>query len=63
MLEMEEMAEVARFAPMPLATNMVTIAFGHLPRTVELKALQVLGIVFIAFIVGWAICMTALVVM
>ncbi len=38
---LEEMAAVARFAPMPLATNMVTIAFGHLPRTVDLKALQV----------------------
>lgn len=36
-----EMAEVARFAPMPLATNMVTIAFGHVPETVRLGAVQV----------------------
>ncbi|MBM3524570.1 MAG: glucarate dehydratase, partial [Alphaproteobacteria bacterium] len=28
-----EMGEVARFAKMPLATNMVTIAFGHIPET------------------------------
>lgn len=38
---LEEMAEVARFATMPLATNMVTIAFGHLPRSVALNAVQV----------------------
>ena len=38
---LEEMAEVATFASMPLATNMVTIAFGHLPRTVALNAVQV----------------------
>ncbi|MBU3739855.1 MAG: glucarate dehydratase [Rhodoferax sp.] len=38
---LEEMAEVATFAPMPLATNMVTIAFGHLPRSVQLNAVQV----------------------
>ena len=38
---LEEMAEVAKFAPMPLATNMVTIAFGHLPRSVQLNAVQV----------------------
>jgi glucarate dehydratase len=35
------MGEVARFAPMPLATNMVTIAFGHIPKTVRLNAVQV----------------------
>ena len=38
---LEQMAEVASFANMPLATNMVTIAFGHLPRTVALNAVQV----------------------
>ena len=38
---LEQMAEVATFASMPLATNMVTIAFGHLPRTVALNAVQV----------------------
>ncbi len=36
-----EMGEVARFAPMPLATNMVTIAFGHIPETIRLNAVQV----------------------
>ena len=36
-----EMAEVATFSPMPLATNMVTVAFGHLPETVRLGAVQV----------------------
>ena len=36
-----EMSEVAKFAPMPLATNMVTIAFGHIPETVRLNAVQV----------------------
>lgn len=39
---LEEMGEVARFAPMPLATNMVTIAFGHIPKTVRLNAVQVI---------------------
>ncbi|MGL4444211.1 MAG: enolase C-terminal domain-like protein, partial [Alsobacter sp.] len=39
---LEEMGEVAKFATMPLATNMVTIAFGHIPRTVELNAVQVI---------------------
>jgi len=39
---LEEMGEIARFATMPLATNMVTIAFGHVPRTVELNAVQVI---------------------
>jgi glucarate dehydratase len=38
---LEDMAEVATFATMPLATNMVTIAFGHLPRSVALNAVQV----------------------
>lgn len=39
---LEEMGEVARFAPMPLATNMVTIAFGQIPKTVRLNAVQVI---------------------
>jgi glucarate dehydratase len=40
---LEEMAQVARFAKgMPLATNMVTIAFGHIPETVRLGAVQVI---------------------
>jgi glucarate dehydratase len=39
---LEEMGEVATFASMPLATNMVTIAFGHLPRTIALNAVQVI---------------------
>ena len=39
---LEEAAEVAKFAPMPLATNMVTIAFGHIPDTVRLGAMQVI---------------------
>ena len=38
---LDQMAEVATFATMPLATNMVTIAFGHLPRSVALNAVQV----------------------
>ncbi|MBL8698214.1 MAG: glucarate dehydratase [Alphaproteobacteria bacterium] len=37
-----EMGEVARFAGMPLATNMVTIAFGHIPETIRLGAVQVI---------------------
>jgi glucarate dehydratase len=37
-----EMSEVATFAPMPLATNMVTIAFGHVPETIRLNAVQVI---------------------
>ena len=37
-----EMGEVARFATMPLATNMVTIAFGHIPESVRLNAVQVI---------------------
>ncbi len=40
---LQEMSEVARFANgMPLATNMVTIAFGHIPETVRLGAVQVI---------------------
>ncbi len=40
---LQEMGEVARFANgMPLATNMVTIAFGHIPETVRLGAVQVI---------------------
>ncbi len=36
-----EMGEVAMFAPMPLATNMVTIAFSHIPETIQRNAVQV----------------------
>ena len=36
-----ETGEVATFAAMPLATNMVTVAFGHIPETLRLKAVQV----------------------
>ncbi len=40
---LQEMGEVARFANgMPLATNMVTIAFGHIPETVRRGAVQVI---------------------
>ncbi|MEO8543491.1 MAG: enolase C-terminal domain-like protein [Burkholderiaceae bacterium] len=40
---LQEMGEVAKFAAgMPLATNMVTIAFGHIPETVRLGAVQVI---------------------
>jgi glucarate dehydratase len=35
------MAEVARHAPMPLATNMCVIAFGHLPPAIRAGAVQV----------------------
>jgi glucarate dehydratase len=37
-----EMGEVAAFAPMPLATNMVTVAFGHVPETIQRGAVQVI---------------------
>jgi glucarate dehydratase len=37
-----DMGEVAKFATMPLATNMVTIAFGHIPETLRLNAVQVI---------------------
>jgi glucarate dehydratase len=40
-MTLAEMGEVATFAPMPLATNMVTIAFGHVPETLRLNAVQV----------------------
>lgn len=36
------MAEVARSAPMPLATNMCVVAFEHLPPAVRENAVQVL---------------------
>ena len=39
---LQEMGEVAQFASMPLATNMVTIAFGHIPETARLNAVQVI---------------------
>lgn len=39
---LHEMGQVAKFANMPLATNMVTIAFGHIPETVRLGAVQVI---------------------
>jgi glucarate dehydratase len=39
---LREMGEVATFAPMPLATNMCTIAFGHIPETIRLNAVQVI---------------------
>ncbi len=35
------MAEVARHAPMPLATNMCVVAFGHLPEAIEQHAVQI----------------------
>jgi glucarate dehydratase len=35
------MAEVARHAPMPLATNMCVVAFSHLPPAVRENAVQV----------------------
>ena len=38
----EGMAEVARHAPMPLATNMCVVAFGHLPRAIARGAVQVI---------------------
>lgn len=39
---LQEMGEVAKFCPIPLATNMVTIAFGQIPETVRLNAVQVI---------------------
>ena len=36
------MAEVARQAPMPLATNMCVVAFGHLPPAVRQNAVQII---------------------
>ena len=38
----EGMAEVARQAPMPLATNMCVVAFAHLPRAIARQAVQVI---------------------
>jgi glucarate dehydratase len=40
-VDLDAMGEVATFATMPLATNMVTIAFGHIPKTLRLNAVQV----------------------
>ena len=40
-VDLDAMGEVATFATMPLATNMVTIAFGHVPKTLRLNAVQV----------------------
>ena len=37
-----EMGEIAKTASMPLATNMVTVAFGHIPETLRLGAVQVI---------------------
>jgi glucarate dehydratase len=37
----EGMAEVAREAPMPLATNMCVVAFAHLPPAIARNAVQV----------------------
>ncbi len=41
-VSLAETGEVARFATMPLATNMVTVAFGHIPETIRLNAVQVI---------------------
>ncbi len=41
-IDLDAMGEVATFATMPLATNMVTIAFGHIPKTLRLDAVQVI---------------------
>ena len=41
-VSLKETAQVARFAAMPLATNMVTIAFGHIPEAVRLRAVQMI---------------------
>ena len=37
-----EMGDVATFATMPLATNMCTVEFGHIPETVRRNAVQVI---------------------
>jgi glucarate dehydratase len=39
---LEEMGEVAKRASMPLATNMVTVEFGHIPKTLALNSVQVI---------------------
>jgi glucarate dehydratase len=36
------MADVATFSPLPLATNMCTVAFGHIPETIRRGAVQVI---------------------
>ncbi len=41
-VSLQEAGQVAKFATMPLATNMVTIAFGHIPETIRLGAMQVI---------------------
>jgi glucarate dehydratase len=38
---LDEMGEIASVAAMPLATNMVTTEFAHLPKTLRLNAVQV----------------------
>ena len=40
--EIEGMAAVAKEAPMPLATNMAVVAFGHLPSSIRQDAVQVI---------------------
>lgn len=37
-----EMGEVAAFAAIQLASNMVTVAFGHIPETIRRRAVQVI---------------------
>jgi glucarate dehydratase len=37
-----DMGKIATFATIPLATNMVTVAFGHIPETLRLNAVQVI---------------------
>jgi glucarate dehydratase len=37
-----EMGDVAAFATMPLATNMCTVEFGHIPETIRRNAVQVI---------------------
>jgi glucarate dehydratase len=39
---LSDMGDVATFAKMPLATNMVTVAFGHIPETIRRNAVQVI---------------------
>ncbi|MET0235017.1 MAG: glucarate dehydratase family protein [Kibdelosporangium sp.] len=40
--EIEGMAEVAAYAPMPLATNMCVVSFEHLAPSVKVNAVQVI---------------------
>lgn len=70
-VDLDAMGEVATFATMPLATNMVTIAFGHIPKTLRLNAVQVVlsdhhywgglratqHLAFMGRIFGWGISM------